>query len=217
MTNALSWKALFVVAMLVTSIGCDDNGDTEEPLEEVANYEAVEGLEGGDDGEADEVEPDDTDTLADDPRRQRADEADQALRQRLMGRVMEVANQEGFDAAVDVCHDEAGPLTDEVSEEFNVAIGRVSDRLRNPDNSGHDWVWSMIEEADGQPHYAANDDFRAVKPIELADGCVNCHGNTDELAEGVPELLEERYPDDEATGYEVGDLRGWVWVEVPES
>ncbi len=210
---------LWIVTSLVVAMGvsgCDRDADDEEPLERVAHYEAVEGLEKDDDDDA-EADEDDAEALNDGPRRERADEADQALRQRLMGRVMEVATEEGFDAAVDVCRDEAGPLTEEVGEEFDVAIGRVSDRLRNPDNTGHDWVWSMIEEADGQPHYEANDELRAVKPIALAEGCVNCHGDTDELAEGVPEVLEERYPDDEATGYDVGDLRGWVWVEVPGS
>lgn len=207
MTGTPNWKTLFALALLVVLVGCDDDDD--EPTERVANDEAVEGLE-----EAEEAEPAEADASKEDPRRERADEADRALRQRLMGRVMEVANEEGFAAAVDVCHDEAGPLTEEIGDAFDVTIGRVSDQLRNPDNTGQDWVWSMIEEADGQAHYEANDELRAVKPIELAEGCVNCHGNADELADGVPELLEERYPDDEAIGYAVGDLRGWVWVEV---
>ncbi len=29
------------------------------------------------------------------------------------------------------------------------------------------------------------------------------------------ELIAESHPDDEATGFEVGDLRGWMWAEVP--
>ncbi len=198
------------VIMLMVALGlmaCDDEEDQE--IEPVADYEGVEGLDEADD------EPTHVDDPADDPRREVADEADQQLRQRLMGRVMEVAQDEGFDAAVDVCHDEAIPLTEEVGEEYEVEIGRIADRLRNQENVGHDWVWSMVEEADGEPHYAANDEFRAVKPIELAQPCTNCHGETDELAEGVPELLDEHYPEDQAIGYDVGDLRGWVWVEVP--
>ena len=202
---------LWIISSLIVAMavfGCERDTDDAEPApqEKPAPEAAVD-----DEEEAAEkaVDP------QDDPRRQVADEADQKLRQTLMGRVMGVAQQEGFAAAVDVCHDEAIPLTEEVGEEFGVEIGRVADRLRNPDNVGHDWVWEMIEEADGQAHYAANDQFRAVKPIPLAEGCLNCHGQQDELAEGVAELLAERYPDDEATGYEVGDLRGWVWVEVP--
>jgi len=31
----------------------------------------------------------------------------------------------------------------------------------------------------------------------------------------VREQLSTHYPDDAATGYQAGDLRGWFWVEVP--
>lgn len=223
------WTALVVAGLMVAAAGCDRD---DEPVEPVAtdHYEAVEGLD-EDPAEADqadetdqpdqvdqgdEVEQQEDEQALDDPRREIADDADQALRQRLMGRVMEVAQEDGFPAAVDVCHDEAEPLTEQVGQEYDVEIGRVADRLRNPDNVGDDWVWEMIEDADGEPHYEADDELRAVKPIELAQPCVNCHGETDELAEGVPEAIAAHYPEDEATGYEVGDLRGWVWVQVPE-
>lgn len=185
--------------------------DVDEEPAPVDQPEAVEQID-----EPDEPSVDEPDDPADDPRRERADEADRQLRQTLMGRVMEVAEQEGFEAAVDVCHEEAMPLTEQVGEEYDVAIGRVSDRLRNPDNTGEKWVWEMIEEADGEAHYRANDQLRAVKPIHIAQPCTNCHGATDELADGVLEQIEAHYPEDEATGYEAGDLRGWVWVEVPE-
>ena len=202
-------------ALLVA--GCDRDDEEVEPVAD-DYYQAVEQADEQPD-QPDEAEQPDEEAEADpdDPRRETADEADQQLRQRLMGRVMEVAEEDGFDAAVDVCHDEAMPLTEEVADEFDVAIGRVSDRLRNPDNRGEEWVWSMIEEADDEPHYAANEQFRAVKPIEVAEPCVSCHGETDQLAEGVAEQLEEHYPEDEATGYDIGDIRGWVWVEVPGS
>ncbi len=216
MKSALHWKTLVAATSVIAFAGCDRDAE-EEPLEPVGNYEAVEGLEETDEAEVTD-EADDEEALApeDDPRRETVDEADQQLRQRMMGRVMEVAEEDGFDAAVHICHDEAEPITEEVAEEFDVEIGRVADRLRNPDNVGHDWVWEMIDEADGDPLYAANDEFRAVKPIELGQGCVNCHGETDQLAPGVADILDTHYPEDEATGYEPGDLRGWVWVEVPE-
>lgn len=150
-----------------------------------------------------------------DEQRATADKADQLLRTRLMGRVMETAKAEGFPAAVNVCHGEAGPITEGVGEELGVRIGRVADRLRNPENTGPDWVAPLIEEADGKAHYVAHEEsLRAVKPIALGQPCLNCHGQTSELAEGVAEALAEHYPDDKATGYEAGDLRGWVWVEV---
>ena len=31
----------------------------------------------------------------------------------------------------------------------------------------------------------------------------------------VKVALDEQYPDDQATGFNVGELRGWFWVEFP--
>jgi hypothetical protein len=45
--------------------------------------------------------------------------------------------------------------------------------------------------------------------------CVACHGKF--LAPDVAAIIEEAYPEDQATGFEVGDLRGVFWVEYPEA
>jgi hypothetical protein len=42
-----------------------------------------------------------------------------------------------------------------------------------------------------------------------------CHGPSDSLAPDVADALALHYPDDRATGFTEGDLRGWFWVEVP--
>ena len=55
----------------------------------------------------------------------------------------------------------------------------------------------------------------ALFPIPLQPQCVVCHGKPEQLAEGVAAALAKRYPDDAATGFAPGELRGWFWVEVP--
>lgn len=52
-------------------------------------------------------------------------------------------------------------------------------------------------------------------PIRLKPRCLVCHGPKDYLMQEVREALAEDYPDDRATGFAVGGLRGWFWVEVP--
>jgi NADPH:quinone reductase-like Zn-dependent oxidoreductase len=65
---------------------------------------------------------------------------------------------------------------------------------------------------------AGSDDKLAyLLPIRLGAMCTNCHGPSARLADGVAERLEEMYPNDQATGFKPGELRGWFWVEVPES
>ena len=45
--------------------------------------------------------------------------------------------------------------------------------------------------------------------------CLNCHGV--ELAPDVAGRIAELYPEDRATGFEAGELRGVFWVEFPEA
>jgi hypothetical protein len=55
-----------------------------------------------------------------------------------------------------------------------------------------------------------------MKPIFIAAPvCLQCHGAPDKLAPGVVDALKELYPQDQATGYAVGDLRGAVSVKIP--
>ena len=137
--------------------------------------------------------------------------------QRLMGTVMEAAEEGGFGSAVEVCAQEAEPIAAEISQRRGVAIGRTSTELRNPDNQPPEWARDHIETGVDDQFYAAADDgtLGTAIPIHLAAPCANCHGEADQLASGVPEALELHYPEDRATGYQKGDLRGWFWVEVP--
>jgi hypothetical protein len=52
-------------------------------------------------------------------------------------------------------------------------------------------------------------------PIRLDVKCLMCHGGPDDVLDAVKPELAKRYPQDQATGFQQGDLRGWFWVEVP--
>ena len=55
-----------------------------------------------------------------------------------------------------------------------------------------------------------------MKPIFIAAPvCLQCHGAPNKLAPGVADALKELYPQDQATGYVVGDLRCAVSVKIP--
>jgi hypothetical protein len=55
-----------------------------------------------------------------------------------------------------------------------------------------------------------------MRPIAHRAICSPCHGRDDQLTPKVRAELAERYPKDRATGFKDGDLRGWLWVEVPK-
>jgi hypothetical protein len=51
-----------------------------------------------------------------------------------------------------------------------------------------------------------------VEPIVMQPLCVTCHG--EEIAEPLRQRIAELYPEDRATGFRVGELRGLFWVEL---
>ena len=126
---------------------------------------------------------------------------------------------EGPVEAIAACQLTAPEIAASLSQ-GGVRVGRTSERLRNPANLGPDWVVPVLEA------YSADPDDRAprnltvgpgrsgyVEPIIVQPLCLACHG--DSLAPGVASRIQALYPDDRATGYQVGDLRGVFWVEYP--
>lgn len=120
-------------------------------------------------------------------------------------------------AAIEVCAQRAPSLAAEVSDAQGLSIGRTSWKLRNPDNAPPSWAADAIAERAGTPRVFASDagDLGVLHPILVADTCLQCHGPEESLALSVKDTLTELYPEDAATGFAVGDLRGWFWVEVP--
>jgi hypothetical protein len=62
---------------------------------------------------------------------------------------------------------------------------------------------------------AGRDEYRYYRALTVAPPCIQCHGATDEIDSAVQTILDERYPDDLATDYAVGDFRGLVRVSIP--
>lgn len=128
--------------------------------------------------------------------------------------------QEGPANAIEVCRLEAPAIPGRVAPE-GVAMGRTSHRLRNPDNAPLDWQREMLayyldNPDDRQPRQTRLDETRVahVQPIETQPMCLSCHGS--DLDESVQTRLDELYPEDQATGFKTGELRGIFWVTMPD-
>ncbi|MBP8824315.1 MAG: DUF3365 domain-containing protein [Flavobacteriales bacterium] len=122
----------------------------------------------------------------------------------------------GPDHAVAFCSTRAMPLTDSMAADHQVVLQRISDRNRNPANA-------LVTDMDRQAWQRAGTDksgFVQVdgdgtawyyKPIHIGlPTCLKCHGGVEDMAPSTRAILEENYPDDKATGYAQGDLRG-LW------
>ena len=124
-------------------------------------------------------------------------------------------------AAIDVCNTKAPGIAAAVSLQQGVQVSRVSLKNRNPDNAPSEWQTAVLEsfeervesgedaaglswqktvEVDGVKHY------RFMQAIPTGGVCLACHGKAIDPA--VQAKLTELYPEDKATGYSEGDLRG---------
>jgi hypothetical protein len=143
----------------------------------------------------------------------------QPFKKQLMGALKEGLSQ-GPAEAVDTCHLQAPGIPDRAAPE-NVELGRTSHKLRNPDNAPTDWQREIVQyylhHEDRSPKTRRLDDGRVAyaEPIEVKPLCVTCHGPAEQIPAPVRAKLSEQYPDDQATGFEVGDFRGIFWATWP--
>jgi hypothetical protein len=112
-------------------------------------------------------------------------------------------------------------IREQVSGDQGLLLSRVSLRNRNPDNSPLDWQRPVLESfnqvraAGGDPNeldwseIVAIDghlQFRYMKAIPTGGLCLQCHGQN--IAPDVSQVLTALYPEDKATGYAEGEIRG---------
>jgi hypothetical protein len=57
--------------------------------------------------------------------------------------------------------------------------------------------------------------LRYLKPVVANAMCLTCHGEKAKIPPAVQAVLAREYPDDHATGFSVGDVRGAVSVRIP--
>lgn len=128
-------------------------------------------------------------------------------------------------AAIEGCAVEAPAIADRVSERTGWNVGRVSLKPRNSDRGMPD-AWETttllrleILRQDGAGPGALNhgewvDGRYRYMQAQLVDAvCLNCHGEP--LAPAVQAGIDEYYPDDTATGFQLGDIRGAVTLTSP--
>lgn len=134
-------------------------------------------------------------------------------------------------AAIDVCHAEAPAMAARISRESGWNVRRVGTRVRNPASGRPDaWEQAQLDAfarrlAAGEPAetldvHAVVDEGgvatqRYMRAIVTAPLCLVCHGEPLSQPADVRARLRERYPDDDATGYRAGELRGAFTLRRP--
>lgn len=137
----------------------------------------------------------------------------------------------GPEGAILVCRDKAPQLAKAASEESGWTVRRVSLKNRNPKAVPDAWERAVLEDFDRRA--AAGESPATLEKAELVqdDGrsvrrymralptqqlCLQCHGSAEQLKPAVLERLRTIYPDDKATGYAVGQIRGAMTIRQPQ-
>jgi mono/diheme cytochrome c family protein len=145
----------------------------------------------------------------------------------LLARVKKAMQEGGPEHAIDFCSETALPLTAEIAkaQAQGLEIKRTSSRLRNPKNAPDALERQALEHFEGadkaklpaQLVQKVDGGYRYYRPIMIQGACLTCHGEREALNPKVLSKLQERYPNDQATGYKEGDFRGLIRVSVPET
>lgn len=129
--------------------------------------------------------------------------------------------------ALSVCNVEAENIANRLSKEAGLEVGRTSLKIRNPSNISDDWEQEVLLYFEEQKKsgadisalekYEVTKDmsgkwFRYMKAIPTAEVCLVCHGET--IAQPIQEKLDSLYPNDQAKGFKVGDIRGAFTVKI---
>ena len=145
-----------------------------------------------------------------------ADEFVAALKPQLKGALQ----TQGPAGAIAVCADVAPPLADSLSLTSGWNVRRVSLKTRNASRAIPDaWERELLMQFDAQAKETPDagliehgeqvgNRFRYLRAQRVEGVCMTCHGQ--QLSADVIEALDTYYPDDIATGYSIGDVRGAI-------
>jgi hypothetical protein len=127
--------------------------------------------------------------------------------------------------AISVCRDEAPRIAARLTAQHGAMVARTALRVRNPANAPSRWqrvaLHDLQERLAGGAHPQTLESFemgedgsaRYLKAIITAPLCTVCHGES--IAPEIRRAVMEHYPEDQATGFRTGDLRGAFSVEWP--
>ncbi|MCG8374075.1 MAG: DUF3365 domain-containing protein [Balneolales bacterium] len=132
--------------------------------------------------------------------------------------------QQGTKTALEFCSVKAIPLTDSMAVVTGTEVYRVSDLPRNPDNLATGKQLEYIQKAkldiaNGEavtPQvFGLDEKVIGFYPILTNQFCLQCHGSPGkEITEETYDDIQKLYPNDKATGYGEGELRGIFVVEI---
>lgn len=150
---------------------------------------------------------------------------------KVVNAMQEAVADKGVAGAIPVCKEQAPELIKAKRQETGWDIRRVSLKPRNAERATPD-LWEVRQLADFNVRAALGEKpetleksevvsidgkpvFRYMKALPVGDVCLKCHGPAETLDPALKAKLAESYPQDRATGYAKGQIRGALTVKRP--
>jgi len=134
----------------------------------------------------------------------------------------------GPSQALAVCQDLAPKIATGISDQTGWHVARTSLKTRNPGNTPDPWERKVLEQFETDRTEGKNPVDMEYYEIVVADGqrslrymkaiptgrlCLQCHGS--DLDPATSAKIEELYPEDRATRFAEGDIRGAFSLQRP--
>jgi hypothetical protein len=149
----------------------------------------------------------------------------------LKSQLMAAIKAGGPISAIGVCKTIAPALAEKAGTVRGLKVGRTALRVRNPANAPDAWERGVLEDFAAQIKAGADasrlehaetvtdasgaSTFRYMKAIPMgAVPCLTCHGAPEPALKAE---IMRLYPQDQATGFKPGELRGAFTVSAPVS
>ena len=143
---------------------------------------------------------------------------------KLIVALQEEITKSGPEGAIPVCKDMAPRMAGEISQQTGWKIKRVSLKARNDARAIPDaWERAALEDFDKRAAAGEapaklekgeriGNEYRFVKALPVQPLCLSCHGPAEQLSPAIKAATGQHYPNDKATGYSEGQIRGVISV-----
>ena len=151
------------------------------------------------------------------------------LVKQLGGELKKSLEANGPEGSIAVCKEKAPAIAAALSKSSGFSVTRVSPKNRNP--KGVPDAWEAAAQAKLEARLAAGEkpetlemwqvvdsagydkEFRYAKALVAQPLCLACHGEN--IGDGIKAKLAAEYPNDKATGYSAGMVRGIISIKRP--
>ncbi|MBL9169193.1 MAG: DUF3365 domain-containing protein [Verrucomicrobiales bacterium] len=148
----------------------------------------------------------------------------------LSSNLVSVLKTGGISNALPFCSAVASPLVGGVAKKHGVLLRRVTHKPRNPANRANEAELKVLSQFEASLAASTNlpqpmvvqwmpDQVTFLAPIVINNSvCLQCHGRVGkDLSPEQTGLIRRLYPQDEATGFVTGQLRGIWRIDFPMS